>query len=251
MKLTSLQKTLNMIEVLSEAHSGGLSVSALSELTGYPGSSVHHMLSTLKENGYVAQNSETKKYSLGFKFLTLSRRVLDSIDLRQLAGDTLRELNARTGEAVFLSVLRGNRVLFIDKVQANDGKIPLATDIGFTSEPHASSSGKVLLSELPIDQIMLMYPQEELASFGPRTINTRTELLRHLELVRECGYAMDDEEYYRGIRCIAAPVRIGGVIQASVSITGSVFTMPLETISTVLVPLVRQAADRVSRLMGG
>ncbi len=247
MKLSSLQKTLNLLDVLGEAPSGGLSVTALSSLTGFPGSSVHHMLSTLKDNGYVMQNTETKKYALGFKFLTLSRRVLDGFDLRQIAAPTLRELNERTGEAVFLSVLRGNRVLFIDKVH-NEAKFPLATDIGFTSEPHASSSGKILLSELPQEQIMAMYPREELATFGPRTINTRSALLKHLEMVRRVGYALDDEEYYRGIRCIAAPIRVGGTIRASLSITGSVFTMTLDAITSTLVPLVVEAANRISSL---
>ena len=248
MKLSSLQKTLNLLDILGEAPAGGLSVTSLSGLTGFPGSSVHHMLSTLKDSGYVMQNPETKKYALGFKFLTLSRRVLDSFDLRQIAAPILRELNERTGEAVFLSVLRGNRVLFIDKVQANEAKFPLATDIGFTSEPHASSSGKILLSELPRDQIMAMYPREELATFGPRTINTRTALLEHLDMVRRVGYALDDEEYYRGIRCIAAPIRVGGSIRASLSITGSVFTMTLDAITSTLVSLVVDASNRISGL---
>jgi len=249
MKLSSLQKTLSMLDVLGEAPAGGLSVTALSKLTGFPGSSVHHMLSTLKDNGYVSQNPETKKYALGFKFLTLSRKVLDTFDLRQIAAETLRELNRNTGETVFLSILRGNRVLFIDRIQAQEAKFPLATDIGFTSEPHASSSGKVLLSELPVDQIMAMYPKEELTVFGPRTISSRTALFHHLETVRASGYAIDDEEYYLGIRCIAAPVRAGGAIRASVSITGSVFTMTLEAITNSLVPQVKEAASRISAML--
>jgi DNA-binding IclR family transcriptional regulator len=248
-KLSSLQKALHLLDVLGEAENGGMSVSALGRLTGYPGSSVHHMLSTLKGGGYVTQNPETRKYALGFKFLTLSRRVLDNIVLRRIAADTLCDLNARTGEAVFLSILRGDRVLFIDKIQENDGKVPLATDVGFTSEPHASSSGKVLLAALAPEQIRRIYPEEALPVFGPKTISSRTELLRHLEQVRIRGYAIDDEEYYLGIRCLAAPVLAGGTTVACVSITGSVFTMTLENIHTVLLPLVRQAAGRISDLL--
>ncbi len=251
MKISSLQKALVVLDTLSDNQATGLSISALSKLTGYSSSSVHHMVSTLKDEGYVIQNHDTKKYYLGYKFLTHSRNVLDNMDLRHVASEAIRKLNEKTGEAVFLSILRGNRVLYLDKIHANPGRIPLATDIGFTSEPHASSAGKVLLCELPREHILKIYPEEELTVFGPHTISSRTELFRQLEHIRKCGYAVDDEEYYQGIRCVAAPVRIDGVIKASVNMTGSVFTMSLDTIATTLVPLVKETADRISARLGG
>src|SRR5699024_3029389 len=71
MKLSSLEKSLILIETLAE-HPRGLTLSRLSELCGQPVSSIHHALSTFRERGFVAQNEETKKYSLGLKFLTIS-----------------------------------------------------------------------------------------------------------------------------------------------------------------------------------
>lgn len=247
MQISSLAKAMRLVDILNE-HPKGLSVSELGSLAGYPNSTVHHMLSTLKESGFLAQNPESKKYSLSFKFLTISRRILDNLDIRKIAHESLQRLNAATGEAVFLSMLRNDRVVFLEKIQTNENKIMLATDVGYTSEPHASASGKVMLSALSREEVLAIYPEERLNIFTPRTITTRQELLAHLDTVREQGYAIDDEEYYRGIRCVAAPIRVSGKTMASVSITGSVFSMTFDAITHDLLPKLRHTSEYVSSL---
>jgi DNA-binding IclR family transcriptional regulator len=70
-----------------------------------------------------------------------------------------------------------------------------------------------------------------------------------LEKVRNQGYAIDDEEYYEGVRCVAAPIRAGGEIVAALSLTGSVFTMTLGRINQELRDLVVRKADEISSKM--
>ncbi len=92
MKLSSLNKSLQIISLLSE-NQRGLSLTEISETLGYPMSTVHHILSTFVPDDYVTQDPRTKEYSLGFGFLKISKKILDNIDLRRIAHDYLVELS--------------------------------------------------------------------------------------------------------------------------------------------------------------
>jgi DNA-binding IclR family transcriptional regulator len=244
MKLTSLDKSLKLIDTLSK-NPQGLSLSQLSEILNYPKSTTHHILSTLLPYDYVSQNQETKRYSLGFKFLSIGKVILDSLDVRNIAYKHLRELQEKCQEAVHLAILRNGKVIYIDKIDKQGG-LSLATYIGFRTDPHAAAGGKVLLSELSRKEIIDIYREGPLKTYGKNTINSLPRLFEELEKIKRQGYAIDDEEYYEGIRCIAAPVRAGWKIIAAVSITGSIFTMTLERMQNDLKAKVMEATERIS-----
>jgi DNA-binding IclR family transcriptional regulator len=247
MKLTSLDKSLQIIELLSQ-NPQGLSLLEMSTDLGFPKSTIHHILRTFQPYGYVDQDTETRKYCLGFRFITISKVILDNIDIRKIASRHLRELYHECNEAVHLAIFRNGKVLYIDKVET-PGRLSLATYVGFSTEPHAAAGGKVLLSELPPAQIMKIYTDGRLKVYGKNTITTVDKLLEELGKIRTQGYAIDDEEYYEGVRCIAAPVRAGGKIVAALSITGSVFTLTMERIDRELKGLVVKTAKNISSEM--
>ena len=247
MKLTSLDKSLQVIELLSK-HPGGLSLFELSSILDFPKSTVHHILYTLLPYDYVAKDPETRKYSLGFKFLEIGRRILDNIDIRSIGRRYLRELHDECKETVHLAILREAKVIYIDKIDTPAG-LSLATYIGFATDPHAAAGGKVLLSELSPPEIANIYQDRPLQVYGKNTITNLDQLLEELETVRGQGYAIDDEEYYEGVRCVAAPIRAGGEIVAALSITGSIFTMTMERIHRELKELVMGKAREISSQM--
>jgi IclR family KDG regulon transcriptional repressor len=247
MKLTSLDKSLQVIEVLGK-NPQGLSLLEMSNMLGFPKSTIHHILSTFLPYDYVAQNAETKKYFLGFKFLSLGKVILDTIDVRKIAHKYLRELHEECNETTHLAILRGGKVIYIDKME-RPGGLSLATYVGFATEPHAPAGGKMLLSELSPNEIKQIYHSGPLKVYGKNTITRMDQLLKELEKIRRQGYAIDDEEYYEGVRCVAAPVRAGGKIVAAISITGSIFTMTMERIDHELKGLVMEKAEKVSSEM--
>ena len=71
-------------------------------------------------------------------------------------------------------------------------------------------------------------------------------LFEELEKIRKQGYAIDDEEYYEGIRYIAIPIRAGWKIIAAVSITGAIFTMTMERIRNELKTMVIETFGKIS-----
>lgn len=247
MQLASLVKSLQVIEILSK-NPQGLSLLEMSTMLGFPKSTIHHILNTFLTYHYVAQDPETKKYSLGLKFLSISKTLLDNIDVRKIANKYLRRLHEVARETVHLAVLRNGRVVYIDKME-KPGGLSLATYVGFSTDPHAAAGGKVLLSEMSHEEIKAIYREKPLERYGKNTITSLPLLFRELEKAKKKGYAIDDEEYYEGVRCVAAPIRAGGKIVAAVSITGSIFTMTLERIQGELLGLVMETAGNISSEM--
>jgi len=244
MKINSIDRAVKVIEMLSE-HPRGLKLTELSTRLGINPSSAHHLLNTLLPYDYIAQDPDTKKYLLGFRFLEISRRIMDNMDIRKVARQYLEALRRETREAVHLVVLRGNKVVYLDKID-NPGGLSLATYIGFATDPHAAAGGKVLLAGLPTNTVQEIYQNRMLKNYGKKTITNLSLLLEELETVRTRGYAIDDEEYYEGVRCIAAPIRSGGRVVAAISVTGSIFAITMERIERELKDQVKKTADQIS-----
>ncbi len=244
MKINSIERCLRVIDTLSD-HPGGLKLTEISALLDLPPSSVHHMISTLLPHDFITQDPDTKRYSLGFRFLEISRKILDNLDIRQVAHRHLEVLRQESQEAVHLAMLRGGKVVYIDKLDTPSG-LSLATYVGFATDPHAAAGGKVLLAGLKDDAVKGIYKNKSLKGYGKNTITRLPALIAELAQIREQGYAVDNEEYYEGVRCVAAPVRSGGQVVASISITGSIFTITQQRIETELAARVVKAAECVS-----
>jgi IclR family KDG regulon transcriptional repressor len=245
MKINSIDRCLSIVDLLSR-NQNGMKLSEISGELELNNSTTHHILQTLLPHDYVGQDPETKKYSLGFRFLEISRRILDNIDIRKIAGSHLHTLHDECREAVHLAVLRNGKVIYIDKIDTNV-QLSLATYVGFATDAHAAAGGKILLSDLPEDRIRSLYGNGSLKIYGKSTISEIDQLLKELKNVKQQGYAIDDEEYYEGIRCVAAPIRAGGKTIASISITGSIFSVTTERIESELINQVMETGKRISK----
>ena len=248
MKLRTIERGIFLIDLLSD-YPKGLALMEISRKLGAPKSTVHHILSTFLEYDFVAQDDETKKYSLGSRFFEISSKMLQSFDIREVARRHLLQLNEKSSEIVELYILRKGKLLCIDKVGAPQAGLTITSFIGWTSEPHPSASGKVLLSELSTKEMLDIYPDRSLKAYAKNTITDFDELHKELETVRKQGYAINDEEYFEGVRCLAAPIRAGNKIVASVSITGSIFSMTMKKITQELIALATMTAKKISEEM--
>ena len=244
MKINSIERCLRVIDILSD-HPAGLKLTEISGHLDLHPSSVHHMVSTLLPHDYITQDPDTKKYSLGFRFLEISRKILNNLDIRKVAHRHLEILRQKCEEAVHLAMLRDGKVVYIDKLDTLSG-LSLATYVGFATDPHAASGGKVLLAGLKDEAVKGIYKNKSLKAYTKNTITRLPALMAELARIRKQGYAVDNEEYYEGVRCVAAPVRSGGEVVASISVTGSIFTMTRERIEKELAATVVKVADSVS-----
>ena len=247
MKLVSLDKSLQLLEVLSNDQDA-LSLAALSEKLGFPKSTVHHILQTFIPYGYVAQDHETKKYSLGLKFLLMNKKILDDFYVRKVAHKYLLRLSDECKDNILLSIFRNGSVVYIDKV-TDPTRLSLGIYIGYSTEPHATATGKVFLSDIPPDRIREMYKGKPLKKYAKRTITDIDKLITEIRKVKNQGYSIDNEEYYEGVRSIAAPIRVGGDIIAAMSVGGSIVTMTMEYMMGKIKDLLLKTAKEISAEM--
>ncbi|NWF55742.1 MAG: IclR family transcriptional regulator [Syntrophaceae bacterium] len=241
-----------LLEVLAQAPAG-ISLGELAARVRLPKGTTHRLLSSLAFFGFARQDPESKKYFLGYKVVELGQRVLNQLDLRREARPFLMDLAEKTRETVHLVLLDRQEVLYLDRVEADEDLRVLRTGskIGTRTTAHSSAVGKVLLAHLPGGQFEDFIRQKGLPCKTPKTITNPNDLRRHLRMVRDLGYAVDDEENEEGVRCVAAPLRDeSGAVVAAISISGPSVRMTPKLIRDSLNREVREAALKISAKLG-
>lgn len=247
-RVLSVLKALDLLEAFTQ-DTPALGVTELSRRLGFPKSTVHNMLATLKSRGYVEEEPGTNRYHLGVKILELSQAVRANVEIRDRAAPLLRELARMSGEAVYLTVLHDDHSVYIYSIEA-PARLLAMSAIGKRVPLHCTAVGKAKLAFLPEQEIDRIVARVGLPRFTAHTLTDPERLMADLIRVRQRGYAIDDEEHEVGIRCIGAPIRddMGAVI-ASCSVSGPSGRMTDERIAE-LAPEVMRTADAISRRLG-
>jgi len=197
-----------------------LALSEISHRVGLPKSTVHRLANQLCAVGWLERNSGG--YRVGLKLLELGSVALQRTGLRDVAFRHLHSLALRTGLVVHLGILDHGEVVYLDRVTTT--RIALPTRVGGREPAYCTALGKAMLAFE--DQARLAPVLElVLASMRRRTEFTITEpraLHGVLENIRQTGIAYDREEAYRGMGCVAAPIRSGDRVMGAVSVTGPI-----------------------------
>ncbi len=212
-EIQSLARGLKILDILGRAQEG-VSITELAETLGVDKGSASRLVATLVNYGYAEKDEQTRRFHLGPQVVPLSRSVLARLTMRDVAKPFLRQLMERTGECAHLAVPAQGRVLYVDQVES-PATLRVNAQVGTLNPLHCTALGKALLAfgelELP----------DTLESFTPHTLTDPDQLRNNLEQVRAQGYAVDDEEFDLGVRCIAVPVfDFRGRAAGSIGISG-------------------------------
>ncbi|MBD3107985.1 IclR family transcriptional regulator [Bacillus sp. AGMB 02131] len=243
----SVSRALDIITMLS-LKKGGLGVTEIANNIDINKSSVYRILSTLVQYGYVEQDEETGRYKLGYKFLEISSKLLESIDLRGEARPFLQELESETNEVIHLVVYDQGEVVYIEKLEGNE-TLRMHSKVGKRAPMHCTSVGKAILAQLPDNVIEGIIERKGMPVHTVHTITDKEVLMKEIEQVRERGYALDLEENELGITCIAVPIfdHTGNVVSA-VSISGPTIRMTeerLEQLHKRMITIGKQISERL------
>ncbi len=244
-RIKVLEKALAVLDLLGEA-SGEYTLTEIADRLGMSKPTAFRIVTVLEEAGYLEKGA--KGYRLGLKLHWLSSRIVGTTALQKIARPFLEELKEQCSETVHLTVLDKGAALYLDKIEGQH-TIRVVTRVGMRLPAHCSGVGKVLLANLPDEDVDRILRERSLTRFTPNTITDRGALRVELERIRERGYALDNEEIERGLKCVAAPIReASGRVVAAVSISGPKFRFD-EDETASLVSLVRRAAERISAAM--
>lgn len=242
--ISSVKKAMDLLKLFT-AERPELSLTELSSHMELHKSSIYRILSTLATAGFVEKDRVTKKYRLGLIFLELANHVLNRYDFRDRVKPYLEELAKKTGEIIHLTILDGADIIYLDK-KGQAQPLTVATEIGGRGPAYCSAMGKVLLAGLTRHELKKTLGE---GSLKKRTSNTITEMPRlaaELEKVKHQGFAIDNEEAFSGIRCVAAPLkRKNGEVIAAISATVPKQRMGKERIRGIG-QLVKETAQLIS-----
>ena len=212
----SADRTLEILEAL--AASGRRTLGELSRTLNIPKSSLHGILRTMAQRGWVETDPTGTRFGLGLKALQVGSAYLDTDDVVGLLGGILDELAAAFGETVHLGRLDGPDVVYVAKRESIH-PLRLFSAIGRHLPAHATALGKALLAERGPDDLAARLP-EPLPRLTRHTIVDRARLADELAEIRVRGYAVDREENTDGIVCVAraVPVRAPATDAISLSV---------------------------------
>ena len=218
--MKSLLKAIDTIDAVAEA--GSVGIRELSSITGFPPSTIHRIVTALVEKNYFQQDPVTRRYSLSFRFLELGARFQQQTHLTAIALPHLEGLMAATRESVNLAVPDGDSMVYLDIVQSHYTMLQLFTRPGARVPLYATGVGKLFLSLMEDSELDAYLQRTQPTAITPHTLITRKDLLKDLKIIRQQGYAVDNQEMEEGVRCVAALIYDHlGKPTAAVSVTGT------------------------------
>lgn len=237
----SIGRAFTILETMADA-GGIISLSQLATDAGLPPTTIHRLLRTLVALGYVRQEP-SRQYSLGPRLMRLvdaSTRRLDALAHPHLAA----VVNAM-GESANLAVLDGDEIVYVAEVQPTKNSMHMSIEIGRRVHPHATAVGKAVLATESDQQVGELLRRAGMARYTEHTLVTEAEFIHALTAVRECGYAIDDQEQELGVLSIAVAVP-DAPRPLAMSVSGPTGRMT-EVVITRTVPILVSAAADLGR----
>lgn len=243
-------QALDVLELLAR-HVAPMPAAAIARDLGLPRSKTYHLLSALRERGFVVHLEGERRWGLGVAAFALGSAYTRQEPLRWIAQTALRDLVSKTTHNGHFAMLHGADVLYVIEERAPN-RPSLVTEVGVRLPAHLTASGLAMLAALPPEQVRALVgargPLPRRHDAGPRT---PTELRRTLASIRAQGHAGEDGYVTPGFSSVAAPV----LDHAAHPVAAVALTFPTTAVDDAtragLADAVRDAAAEVARRIHG
>ncbi len=247
--IQSVERAFSILELFQKTGSTEHSLKEIAQALDLNKSTAFGLINTLTDLGYLQQNTENQKYTLGLKLLSFTNTVKVQNIIIRAVHPYLEQLNRRFGETVHCAVRHNDGVIYVDKVEAT-GSIHISTQIGTLNDLHCTGVGKCILAYMPQED------QERVLNGNLKTVTVNTitnsqQLRREIETVRRQGYARDREEIAIGLSCLAVPVFSGPeTVACAISVSGMTSRIQAAWEHGLLEELKRVAAEISKKTFG-
>ena len=226
--INAVDRTLAILTALAGGGPNGMPLTEVAREVGLSESTTLRYLSSLGSHDCVIRNEDSGRYSLGLRLFQLGQSAVGAQDVRRIALPYMESLLERYRETVNLGAWRGSRLVIVDALESTQS-IRRGACVGEIDQWGVSALGKAILATLDPERALALASIAHSERYTPRTITKDEDLIADLARVRERGYAIDDEEFEDGLRCVGAAIHdhSGRPIYA-LSISGAAARMSIE-----------------------
>lgn len=203
-QIRSVAKALSILNLLAK-NKRSMALTEIAYELDLPKSTLHGLLSTMKDFGYIEQSIFDGKYRLGTVLFEIGNVVAERWDVRKVAAPYLSRLVNSINETVHLVILDKGEVLYIDKRESNQS-LKIVSQIGARLPAHCTGVGKTLLAYLSPVEVKKIIEEKGLPKYTENTITDPIKLEKELARIRELGYGEDRGEIMNNLYCVAAPI---------------------------------------------
>lgn len=244
----SVQRALRILDCFSDEEPY-LGVSELSDKLGIHKSTIHALLITMEDEGFVSKHEEKNKYFLTYKLFKLGNIVSEHISIKSIALPYMDNLRKQTNESVALNVCDNYKRLVLAVIE-NPMPVRLFVRTGQMLPLHSSAAGKILMADMSETEIDKVIEHEGLEQITPNTIIDRDKLLKELGMVFKQGYALCNGEGYWEAGSVGAPIYDHtGKVVASIIIYGPLQNYRGEQLEEYI-QHTKNCAQNISEVMG-
>ncbi|GGO08935.1 IclR family transcriptional regulator [Saccharibacillus kuerlensis] len=236
LKVRAVDRALDILMCFTR--SGTLSLTEIAGEVGLHKSTVHRLMTTLEEKGFVSRDVSTEKYRLGIKIWELSAHLSNTNDPALLLLPAMERLRDELEETVSLYVRDGRERLRIQAVQSNQA-IRRVAPVGARLPLYVGASSKILVafSSEREQEYILSDP------IWPDMVG-RSAFRDQLKSIRAAGYAISVEEREQGATSVAAPIfDLKGNLAAALSVSGPLARLPVEKLESYAPLLMERARE--------
>lgn len=247
MTIQSVDRALHILQHFSLSRTA-LGIGELSHLMNLPRATVHGLVRTLVNNGFLRQDPETRKYLLGFKIYELGTILTSTLEINRKANDHAHSLAKKTRLDARISVWDVDSALLTLGVSGRS--LPFFQWIGPRLPAYCSASGRAMLAHFEKTAVEDYFGRANLVPYTSGTITDRDKILEQLDITRQRGFSMEREELIQGLVAIGAPIfDQGGLLIAAISLSGDKDRFLKKELKMLGRELVH-AATMISRGMG-
>lgn len=238
----SFARGLAVIRAFDGEHPS-LTLTEVARRAEIPPAAARRFLRTLEALGYV--RSDGRAFALTPRVLELGFSYLSALTLPELMQPHLETLSRELGESVSAAVLAGTDIVYVARVPTRR-IMTVGITIGTHFPAYATSMGRVLLADLPAEELEATLATADLRSLTGRTITDLAALAAEVGRVREQGWALVDGELEEGLRSLAVPVRAkGGRVVAAMNVSTAAGSGTVESLLEHHLPRLLDAARAI------
>jgi len=244
--IQSVAKAMRLLDLMAES-SSTLSLAEISALTGWPKSTVHGLLSTMREYSVVSQDEEGK-YGLGIRLFEYGCNLSSSWTILETARPYIQHISYETGQTVFLSIFDRGEIITLDRVASKTNLYAIA-EVGCRLPVHCTSQGKLFLAHMSKAERDAILSRSGLPAYTEHTMTTMGELEKEFAQILQQGYAIENSEYKAGLRSVAAPIFDSeGAVRYAIGIIGTFRHIESEQFSNAT-DVVLKTAKQISKAL--